>query len=373
MLILSAEGSAINRYVLGSHPFIFIGKISYPLYLWHWVLFSFAGIALAAPPGRGDRVAIILAGVALAWLTYALVERPLRFGAGRRVKAILLCVAVTAIGGVGFVTVVAKGFDRLPAFLEDLSLIKMDPEKDWRRGKCFLEFGDDLSKFADSCIEKNCRPLVFLWGDSVAASLYPGLLNAQKTFDFGLGEFATAGCPPVIGFITHVRPYCKSNNDFVLSLIARNKPEIVLLDSAWEYGNPGIGIDLERIDDTISEIRKVAKSRIIMIGPPINWGAGLPQTTFAFAHDSHALIPERTRLNMKDTHDIERILKAKARDSGIEFISAWDAMCNADGCVSRVGPRAKDLTAFDSYHLTIAGARFLADAIMPRVLGGPGD
>ncbi len=181
VLILSAEGSAINRYVLGSHPFIFIGKISYPLYLWHWVLFSFAGIALAAPPGRGDRVAIILAGVALAWLTYALVERPLRFGAGRRVKAILLCVAVTAIGGVGFVTVVAKGFDRLPAFLEDLSLIKMDPEKDWRRGKCFLELGM-IHRNSPTAASKRIAARSFFYG-----RLCRGLSlsrSAERTEDF---------------------------------------------------------------------------------------------------------------------------------------------------------------------------------------------
>ena len=54
----------------------------------------------------------------------------------------------------------------------------------------------------------------FLWGDSVAASLYPGLLNAQKTFDFGLGEFATAGCPPVIGFITHVQTVLQEQQRF---------------------------------------------------------------------------------------------------------------------------------------------------------------
>jgi peptidoglycan/LPS O-acetylase OafA/YrhL len=42
LLISAGSGSPANRHILGSKPFVFVGKISYPLYLWHWPLLSFA-------------------------------------------------------------------------------------------------------------------------------------------------------------------------------------------------------------------------------------------------------------------------------------------------------------------------------------------
>src|ERR1700730_14791875 len=44
LLIAAGEDTWINRHVLGNQPMVFIGQISYPLYLWHWPLLSFTRI-----------------------------------------------------------------------------------------------------------------------------------------------------------------------------------------------------------------------------------------------------------------------------------------------------------------------------------------
>src|SRR6185437_16574821 len=102
MLIGAGPLAPVNGSVLSSRPMVFLGKISYPLYLWHWPLLSFAGIILGKPPGPGLAAILVLTAVAAAYATYTLVERPIRFGAsGRRAaRALLTGLAALLLAGV---------------------------------------------------------------------------------------------------------------------------------------------------------------------------------------------------------------------------------------------------------------------------------
>ena len=55
---------------------------------------------------------------------------------------------------------------------------------------------------------------------------------------------------------------------------------------------------------------------------------------------------------------------------GAEFISVWDAMCNAEGCLTRIGDSARDISATDQVHLTEKGSVFLIQSVIDRILGG---
>ena len=80
MLVISVGNAAwLNTHVLSNRVFVWFGLISYPLYLWHWPLLSFAWIVDGRPPARETRIAIVALSIALAWLTYRIVERPLQF------------------------------------------------------------------------------------------------------------------------------------------------------------------------------------------------------------------------------------------------------------------------------------------------------
>jgi len=65
---------------LGSPPMRFVGRISYSLYLWHWPVLIFSGIALSALPKPLPAAVAVVASFALAAVTYRLVEDPLRRG-----------------------------------------------------------------------------------------------------------------------------------------------------------------------------------------------------------------------------------------------------------------------------------------------------
>jgi SGNH domain (fused to AT3 domains) len=88
---------------------VWFGLISYPLYLWHWPLLSFAQIIENGLPGHLLRVAAVAASIVLAWVTYELIEKPLRFGRFKAAKAVGLFASMIVVGALGFQSFASGG------------------------------------------------------------------------------------------------------------------------------------------------------------------------------------------------------------------------------------------------------------------------
>lgn len=102
VLIISAGMHAwVNRVVLSNRALTWFGLISFPLYLWHWPILSFARIAEGEVPTRIIRIAAVIVSVVLAWATYRFLEKPLRYGRLKKVKTVVLLVSVFIIGYIG--------------------------------------------------------------------------------------------------------------------------------------------------------------------------------------------------------------------------------------------------------------------------------
>jgi len=89
--IISAGPRAwLNEKLLSNKVVVWIGLISYPLYLWHWPLLSFAQIMESGNASREIKLAAIALTFVLAWLTFQFFEKPLRFGKRKGLVAVLL-------------------------------------------------------------------------------------------------------------------------------------------------------------------------------------------------------------------------------------------------------------------------------------------
>lgn len=77
-LVVAAGGRMVSA-PLSTAPFVSLGRMSYPVYLWHWPLFAFAHIAVGdlSMPGQ---LALLMLSLLLGWATTRWVEAPLRFG-----------------------------------------------------------------------------------------------------------------------------------------------------------------------------------------------------------------------------------------------------------------------------------------------------
>ena len=194
-LLLSAPAAWGCRHLLASGPLVWIGLISYPLYLWHWPLLVFFAIIKFAPLTLLERGGIVGLSFLLAWLTYRFIEIPFRFGRPTSLRTVGLGAAMVLVAAAGGVIVEGRGFDfRLPSEIRGMAEVPTQAAQ-WRVHQCLLDLSHEMT-FADSCVDQGRRPLVLVWGDSTAGALMPGLRKAQESRNFGIAQFTASSCVP---------------------------------------------------------------------------------------------------------------------------------------------------------------------------------
>ena len=360
-LLLSAPGAWFCRVVLASPPPVGIGLVSYPLYLWHWPLLVFFAIIKFNPLTLLERELILLASGLLAWATYRYVEKPIQFGAPSPRKVFALCAGMVLVGVAGSAIFWGRGLDfRLPAEMRAMANVPTQNTK-WRIHSCMLDLSREMS-FADDCVDRTRRPLVLVWGDSTAGALMPGLLKAQQTRNFGIGQLTSSSCIPALNADIPSTPNCRAINDKVLSLVRDIRPDIVLLHGTWEK-------HLDHVAETVVALKQQTNARVVVLGGVPAWRRGLPSEVLHYFMLHRRLIPARSNVAAQ-SNGYDAVMRAKLVPLGAEFISASDALCNEDGCVTRIGDSAADISTSDQVHLTEKGSEYLVNAIIDRLLDG---
>jgi len=354
-LIIASPNAWVNRLLLSNRPMVWIGLISYPLYLWHWPLFSYLGILRNGVPNFLEIWAAGIVAIVLSILTYRFIELPLRHRAGVVAK---LSAGMAVVGVLGIVTIAAGGFAfRFPPQVQEIARIRAEDNEGFR-SKCFLQ--GIAAVLAEQCIEPGAKPLVFLWGDSTAAALYPGLKAAENNRgSFRLAQFTAPGCAPV--FDTGTNTKCDSSARLAYDFLKSSRPDVLLLHAQW-----GAHIDLTKLHATIAQIKAIGIRRIVLLGPVPVWKRTLPQTLINY-YRFRRTIPDRIKVGVSGPADDDRMV-AFSKDEGLEYVFAWRALCSEDGCLTRAGPTASDVLVTDIVHLSDRGSIFLIDAIKDKLM-----
>jgi peptidoglycan/LPS O-acetylase OafA/YrhL len=101
-LIYAGPTAWFNRFVLSNRVLVWVGLISFPLYLWHWPILSFMRVIESEAPSAHFRNLAVLASFILAWMTYYFVEKPIRSGGKNSLKIVVLASLVTTLGVAGW-------------------------------------------------------------------------------------------------------------------------------------------------------------------------------------------------------------------------------------------------------------------------------
>lgn len=200
MIISAGQRAWFNRVVLSSRLAVWFGLISFPLYLWHWPLLSFARIMEEGLPRADIRLGAVLLAIVLAWLTYRLVERPIRFGTRNRLTIATLCVLMAGMGALGYYTFRQNGLGfRMQSQISQALLDQTVEPSNTRLsdGSC-----EKLLNFAMGpgavCLTNSSAPEVLVVGDSHAMALNSAALLGKvpvKTMLIGMH-----GCLPLMGY-----------------------------------------------------------------------------------------------------------------------------------------------------------------------------
>ena len=374
MLIAAGPNAVINRHLLSKKLLVGIGLISYPLYLWHWPLLTLPNpFGLHSAPSI--RNTMIPLSFVLAWITYIFIEKPARqlpFNTRN-----LCCIGIPAllVAATGLLFFINNGYpDRYPEEIK--AIVKLE------KSRVFPYTPTNKNR---SCQQKAnfsiCRddnsPDILLWGDSHAGAFYRGLDKqpTRKTMSITLVE----GCvtPPFISPIPYSDEWCDtpdqrfSNSLRTIDYIQQTQPKMVILHARWAYDHYRLTPEgtMEELRKTTQAIKaRAPTAQIVILGPVPNWSRSLAQSMFNYWKKTpgHPLPPKFMRFGLDENiAEWDKKLAAIAQQMDMHYISAYQMLCNTEGCLTRVGTAATDITATDYGHLSPAGAQYLAAKVMP--------
>ncbi len=364
VLILAAGPQAVvNRVVLSSRPMIWFGLISYPLYLWHWPLLSFAYIDGHEQGSVGLRAALLALSIALAWVTWRVVETPMRRGGKAPAKVAGLVSAMAGVAAIAWLGVAERGFPgrfSFPPAIARLASVDLAHQPGAQPGSCWLDESAPPGGYGAEC-RTSSRPAVqtvVLWGDSYAARLHPGLPDAL--------EFARNSCPPLLDLGS---PACQRDHEFVLGEIRRLKPGIVVLFANWVEAAAvwrEKGLVARQLDRTIDGLLAAGVGKVVVLGPPPQWNWYLSRLMVArWLHGGASPeIPERSTLGLLASGPaLDRSMRQQVEGKGATYVSLFDLLCTTEGCLVQTGG---DLTTLDTGHLTTPAARLIGAELRAR-------
>ena len=243
LLIAGGPVSPVNR-VLAWGPLVGLGLISYPLYLWHWPLLTFARILDGPLPSREVRAGVVVLSMILATLTYLGIERPLRARRSIRSLAVGLLLSMLVLFVSGYAVFASRGAPfraaaaaaepfiatavRSPRSLACVDIVNAATRPDgW-----YCHLGAD-----------GALPSTVVVGDSHASALLPAFEAIARDRGEGILFVSASGCPPLLGMAPrrHGRDIesCRMLNERVFELVKQQRPEQVFLVASWTYYTDG--------------------------------------------------------------------------------------------------------------------------------------
>jgi peptidoglycan/LPS O-acetylase OafA/YrhL len=349
-LIISAESSAwLNRNILSRPALVFIGLISYPIYLWHWPLLAFATIEGWA--SAYTRIVLILVSVILAAATYFLIEKPVRRGRIKHATA-LLAVLATAVGLAGYCA--WHGMPRSASNPELQKILKAAGEWEYPGTLVQFEFnGTPMFRHGDE------QKKILFFGDSMIEQYWPRIseLITRNPDHVRSLIFATSGgCAPIPNiresqhpgcddFVDHVREFVRQRQDIDTIVLAAQWYGY-LMDSTYFYekdgfsdrlklGSQGASKAYSALEEMLAEFRKNKKRVYIILNSPIgselNPRNMILRDVFHGGFQIHTALLERSMV-MQQFAPVNAKIREAGEHVGAIIIDPIKTLCDEKTC-----------------------------------------
>lgn len=395
LLIHSSTHSAptLIARMLSWRPVVYVGKISYSLYLWHWPLLAYAEYEFGSSLDVWHRLGLLLAAVGLSALTYRYVEQPARHAGPpvtRRAVYASGLVVILLCFGVRELIVDGKG---LPGRLgpEVAALARDTPTRVVSGGLCSFGAERGRALTAADCMigsQTAAVPSFVLWGDShktVMAPLVAQLASETKRSGFNLGR---GGCVPLFGLEDHGRQFrnCLVGSGEVEKLLHDPGITDVILIGRWGFYAEGTPSPNERptppprfvendqagnretfgrlLKETVLKLHAAGK-RVEVVGPVPEFDVNLPAAFIkaAMRGDTGDIVIARTDFDERQKA-VMPVLAELEHLEGVRVYYPHRVLCDETYCY---GSRDGVALYVDDDHLSPAGVALL-EPMLRRVL-----
>jgi len=401
LLLQAGLDAWINRKLLANRAMIWVGLISYPLYLWHWPLLSFARIIEGQMPSAPIRFSAVILSVILAWATYRLVETPVRFRMrGRRVTGVLI-VLMACLGFMGYKIYKSDGLKyRLSNFQQNADpFLSPKTKLEEARKLCRKSFPDAKGVcFSSPAKDSGTGKSIFFIGDSHSEALSTGFID--KNPDIPANSFGTWGCLPFIGverFVNRGPKGCPTSLMHDLSHLSKKTNEVVVITARYTTYVTGTGFE------NTSSLHEPNSVHIQPSGQPLQkkgvnyaevYAQGLRSTLnflqaqnkqVVFVHqvpelgfDPKICVDRPFRTNIENACRLPRVEVEKRQGSyrdatakvlaefpGVRVFDPMAFLCDKTYCYAR---KDKTILYRDDDHVSLAGARLLSTGLRELIL-----
>lgn len=399
-LLLAAGSGGARRGVwpvLTSRPAVFVGDISYSLYLWHWPLIVFYRHVMERSPDLGDGLLLIVGSIVLAWTSRKLVEEPaLRIGraGGKAIRSyaigaacisISLGVAALLLGSVGdgrtdtgVAAVVASAEEAAvgagvmrPGYLHRFVPALTEARKDVPDVgmACHAGLRDRITNRDCVLGRSDARFNVVLVGDSHAWHWAPALFELLEPLDMRLHLMTKSACPFTTATLSRDRKAyeeCREWNEQVIAYIEALRPGFVISGASSgvaalrEPGQSSADLVARGFLPLWERIRQAGGQVVVLRDTPRFSGpGGDPVRCLARENARLADCIVRREDAVKSEHEDPAMIASKL-DPAAHLIDMNDSICNPHTCEPVVGGV---LVLRDSHHLTATYARSMAPAL----------
>ena len=336
LLIAAGEEAWVNRTLLGGRLLVFIGVISYPLYLWHWPLFSYINIVQPETGSGLPRVAAVLLSFILAWLTYRIVETSVRTTSNY--SALLVTPALILVGCLGLAVFFRSIHARSEAY--GLDKIVNDSEK-WGYPGQGLKIVQSSS--GDYRAQAGASPKVLFVGDSNAEQYYPRidkLASEHPDTMRGVVFLTRQGCPPIPYVARMIKIECAGLMEHALSLARNPEVDTVVIASSWSthaaFNDPeNREQGFRALESVIKDYRKIGRRVYLIL--PIPKGAEFdPHHLIVRGVSEFAFRIARTHVEqrkvVRELQPLTSRLQEIAKSTGAVLIDPIDFICRDGAC-----------------------------------------
>lgn len=243
LLHAGTSGDSITQRLLRFRPLVWVGLISYSLYLWHWPIIVYAKFWNGLEPLGGIRWILLGLAMVFGTLSYRFVEQPFR----RRVpgqgpwKALKWGIVGTlSLAGVGLWIYGGDGWPgRFPALV-----VQLDRERNPQ-----IPFRGCIDQSLSAIVKRDvCHvgaagkpPTVLVWGDSHSLSWIPALDDVFRDADISALFIGRSTCPPLVDVLNPINAACFPHNREIVAIL-REQPtlRLVVMAASWlSYSMPG--------------------------------------------------------------------------------------------------------------------------------------